>query len=261
MKLGADQLKALLATKHASDVFVPECKNGPTHTSSNLLILDAWAFRKSWTNYATLGYEIKVSRSDFEHDQKWVGYREYCHHFSFVCPAGLIRAHDLPKGVGLIWASANGAKLFTKVKAERNEPDPVKLLDVFSYILMCRTRIGAEDQVTKEDRYREWVDEAEKRRRLAYFCKGHVLRSFDNMREDLKAMELKVRMAEDLKNHLEGLGIGWPENGRIWETRNQLDELVGRIPGHLKHDMIQVKRGLEATIKAIEEIEKPVREP
>lgn len=60
----AKAILELLRAKHAEDVFVPECKTGPSqgHDHSRF---DAWVMKKSWANAATIGYEIKVSRSDF----------------------------------------------------------------------------------------------------------------------------------------------------------------------------------------------------
>ena len=69
----ASDLLALLAKKHSADVFVPECKTGGTWAGTHLR-LDAWAMRRSWTHPTVWGYEIKVSRSDFLSDDKWVGY-------------------------------------------------------------------------------------------------------------------------------------------------------------------------------------------
>ena len=78
-----DKLKA----KHTDDVFVAECKNGPTHTASHRR-LDAWVMKKSWSPITMLGYEIKQSRSDFLQDNKWQAYLPCCHQLYFVCPKG-----------------------------------------------------------------------------------------------------------------------------------------------------------------------------
>lgn len=42
----ADVLTDLLAERHSKDVFVPQCKNGPTHTATDLLIMDAVAIAR-----------------------------------------------------------------------------------------------------------------------------------------------------------------------------------------------------------------------
>jgi hypothetical protein len=90
------------------DVFITECKNGETWGARDLYKLDAWVLKRTYSPLTTIGYEIKVSRSDFENDQKWTNYIDLCHEFFFVCPGGLIRATDLPSSVGLIWVSSTG---------------------------------------------------------------------------------------------------------------------------------------------------------
>lgn len=43
--MDAGTIVALLRTKHAEDVFVDECKDGPTHYGHHLR-MDAWAMKK-----------------------------------------------------------------------------------------------------------------------------------------------------------------------------------------------------------------------
>ena len=85
----ANKIQSLLAVKHSKDIFVPECKDGPTHTADHLR-MDAWVMKRSWVRPLSIGYEIKISRQDFLNDQKWHSYLNYCNEFYFVCPAGLI---------------------------------------------------------------------------------------------------------------------------------------------------------------------------
>jgi hypothetical protein len=61
--VSANVLLKALAQRHKDDVFVPECKNGPTQTGSHRR-LDAWVMLKTWSPVTMIGYEIKVSRSD-----------------------------------------------------------------------------------------------------------------------------------------------------------------------------------------------------
>lgn len=132
----ASDIIDLLAEKHAPDLFVPECKIGPTWTGKPLR-LDGWAMKKSWANPRYIGYEVKVSRSDFLADKKWRDYLPFCSEFSFVCPKGLIAPEEIPEGIGLIYASDKG--LTTKVVAKRvgiQFPESVA-----HYILMSRASI------------------------------------------------------------------------------------------------------------------------
>lgn len=66
-------IKQSLAKKHGNrEFFITECKNGPTGTG--LLQLDGVVIYKSWEHPRIVGYEIKISRSDFQRDNKffWV---------------------------------------------------------------------------------------------------------------------------------------------------------------------------------------------
>ena len=149
-------IKSLLAIRHSKDVFVDECKNGPTHGATNLLKLDAWAMSRSWANPITFGYEIKVSRSDFLGDNKWPQYLKYCSQFYFVAPSGVIKPGELPKRVGLVVPTKNGTKLLTKKKAPiRNVTIPE---DLFRYVLMCRAKISKEAVENNREYWIEWLE-------------------------------------------------------------------------------------------------------
>jgi hypothetical protein len=173
------QILNALAVQHKDDVFIPECKNGQSW-GNDLLKLDAWVLKRTYSPLTTIGYEIKCSRQDFERDQKWTGYLGFCHYFYFVCPAGLIKAADLPPGVGLVWVSASGT-LHTKHKATRmSNPDPTEMNKLLIYALMARSKIVAnmysrnEPEVDHLQGVRECVEKANAKKELAYFIKGHV---------------------------------------------------------------------------------------
>ncbi len=137
MKITAKTIRNVIACKHSKDLIVPECKTGPTWFNDNLRKLDVWILRRSWTQFATIGYEIKISRSDFLRDKKWPEYLQYCHEFSFVCPWGIINPEEITdSSVGLYWISKNGKRLFIQRKAEHRE---IELPDLLIYhILMSR---------------------------------------------------------------------------------------------------------------------------
>lgn len=111
-------IKDALRLKHTNDFFLTEVKNGPSGWQGSNVRMDAMAIKKSWSQPNIIGYEIKVSRADFEQDHKWPKYYEQCHTFSFVCPRGLIQPEELPEDVGLIWYNEEKMTLFTKRKAQ-----------------------------------------------------------------------------------------------------------------------------------------------
>ena len=137
----ANQIQSLLARKHSEDIFVSECKDGPT-VATNHLRMDAWTMKRSWTNPLSIAYEIKVSRQDFLNDHKWHNYLNYCNEFYFVCPSGLIDKSELPDEVGLIYVAKTGTRLFKKKPAHRRIIElPESLL---KYILICRAEVRHE---------------------------------------------------------------------------------------------------------------------
>ena len=151
-----------LATRHAKDVFVPECKMGSAWAGCR--ILDAWAMSKSWSPWTTFGYEVKVSRSDFLNDRKWQEYLPVCHEFYLATPAKLVAPEELPPDVGLLWM-VGGRRMICKRKAVRREPDPAKLGRLMSYVLMSRARIVADmheanaPEEDARDRWSRWLAE------------------------------------------------------------------------------------------------------
>jgi hypothetical protein len=228
----AQDIKQALSRHHSKDVFVDECKNGPTWVTSGLAQLDAWVLRRSWSPVATIGYEIKISRADFEQDQKWPSYLPLCHVFYFVCPAGLIKSTDLPKGVGLKWYSRAG-NIHTKLHADRHEPDPEKLLQLFYYLVMCRSQIVKDPGWHEPDHLqtiRDIVASAEARQELASIVGAHVQSRHTEMLKRVRAAEIMEREARDFADRLATLGIHWDPAAQEWshteEVRHQIGELV-----------------------------------
>ena len=164
-QMTAQSILELLADKHKNDVFVPECKAGSSWGSRRTPRLDAWVMKRSWSPWTAIGYEIKVTRSDFLRDDKWIHYLPLCHQFSFVCLRGLIDPKEIGDGVGLIWVTKNGKRLITKVKAPRRDIEsPVQLL---KYILMSRAEItrstyGIKTRIQRLAEWRAWLEDKKK---------------------------------------------------------------------------------------------------
>ncbi len=165
----ANEVLALLEAKHHEGVFVPECKFGPSGGYESTGRLDAWAMRPTWSPVTTIGYEIKVSVSDFRRDGKWPTYLDYCHEFYFVVPWGLIDKAECPEAAGLMYATKNLSRLITKKKAPRRE-SPVGLVDLMTYVLMWRTRVRSEygGRRPEQEFWREWMARKEEDRVFGY---------------------------------------------------------------------------------------------
>lgn len=81
---------------------------GVNEASTPARRFDFWWMKPSQRKQDTVGVEIKVSRGDFLADKKWREYLPYCEKFYFACPKGLIQAHELGPGIGLIWVNEHG---------------------------------------------------------------------------------------------------------------------------------------------------------
>lgn len=82
---------------------------------------DVFTVMKSFANFRADTYEIKVSRSDFLSDVtsgKWRKYLDHSHAVWFAVPEGMIKATELPEGVGLTVRSAKGWRSVRKPKPQ-----------------------------------------------------------------------------------------------------------------------------------------------
>ena len=252
---------SLLEQKHYKDAFIQECKNGETWGARDLLKMDAWVLLRTYSPLTMIGYEVKTSRQDFERDQKWPKYLDMCHQFYFVCPSGLIRATDLPSRVGIIWASKN--RLYTKRKAERVDPDMEKVNRLLIYIVMARSRIVANMYAVDKDEdkprmqlIREAIEEANERKSLAYFVKGHIRErqsALDKRERDLSFREDCVKNFEE---KLALLGITWQSENSNWGDRNQVESEINLLKERIDWRTLDRMKGLAQNLgKFVEEIE------
>jgi len=243
MNVTAQQIVKLLAQKHTGDVFVPECKDGPTVYGSHRR-LDAWAMKRSWAKPMVCGYEIKVSRSDFLQDEKWQDYLGLCTHFSFVSPTGVIRLDETPKDAGLLWVSKTGGRLFTKKKAPRREICVPS--DLYRYILMCRARIHDEHREPQDqaEYWRDWLAlKAEKRDlgyRVSLAIREHVTAvEIENMR-----LRKENANAREVRAILERMGIDASHVPSAYTIEHRLSELQRLIPKDMRYWLARLKESL-----------------
>jgi len=171
--ISAPTIIRLLREKHSSDVFVDECKDGPTWAGTHSR-MDAWVMPRSWTKPETTGYEIKVSRSDFLRDDKWPGYLPLCHRFYFVAPPDVIQLAEVPVEAGLMVTTKNGTRLLTKKKAPtRNVEIPESL---WRYVLMCRVRVTSERSLDPVEVWRRWLAEKDEQKHLGWNVSRNIRR-------------------------------------------------------------------------------------
>lgn len=139
-KVTSTDIKIALRDLHItrSTYFITECKTCSTYfpDPQGLLKFDGLAITKSYTKPNIIGYEIKVSRSDFKQDSKWHLYLQYCNEFYFVVPTGLVKKEELPDNVGLIYYNPDTKALRTVKKAQYRLID--KPVGVYEYIIFSR---------------------------------------------------------------------------------------------------------------------------
>lgn len=254
----ARDIVALLAIKHASDVFVPECKNGPTHSASHLR-MDAWAMARSWKHPKIVAYEVKVSRSDFLQDDKWRGYLPYCNELYFVCPQKLIAPEELPGDIGLMVPSANCTRLYTKRKAVYR--DIMINEDVLRYVLICRAKVTEDtshDKCDQSVRWAEWLAHRKYTKDLGHRV-GRALREVIS-EQITKAGDENRRLKEEnndlcsVRDTLQQLGFDGHIPGS-WSVESRVENLRKTVPPKLKGDLNNAKRNIEAMQEALAELE------
>lgn len=222
----------LLRERHAKDLFVAECKNGPTVGATRLLRLDAWVFRPTWVPPTTIGYEIKMSRQDFLGDEKWRSYLPLCHQLNFVCPAKLIEPPELPTDVGLLWITSGGGRLYTKRKAVYREIEPAPFLDLVYYVLMHRVRIVSETPGLTRNRgdslahWREWVEQRAAGCRLGPEIRGKIRESHNKLLADNAELRQCIESYAEVRRRIEELGLPVDRPVSAWLAERKVHELL-----------------------------------
>ncbi len=131
-KITADAVKSLITRRHDTTggewaVFL-ELRNGTGWVgqtrSIDVFAMNTWPSGK----FRRVGYEVKISRSDFLREMKDPDKRawamEVCNEFWFAAPSGVIQPGELPDGCGLLIVTQKGGGLRTiKVAPQRDVRD------------------------------------------------------------------------------------------------------------------------------------------
>lgn len=244
----AKDLLAMLAKKHTEDVFVPECKTGPSPCPR----MDAWAMRKSWAQPVTTGYEIKVSRSDFVGDEKWPYYLPYCSTFYFVCAPGVIAPEEVPDGCGLLVQA--GSRLITKRKAPWRDVEIPE--ELFRYVLMARVKIVGEFEPAESRsrayrlaKWEAWLKETEKSRELGYMVRGRISELWREQASEIRRMQAAVASYSKVDERLRELGID--ARCGSWSVVSALNEALGIDPA-LARQLRKVAGDLQGLAERVE---------
>lgn len=258
----ASRVVELLAQKHRADVFVAECKDGPSQHSKHLR-MDAWVMPRSWSKPTVTAYEVKVDRGDFTGDRKWQHYLDYCNEFYFVCPTGLIDPKELPAEAGLLYVSKTWTRLFKKKAAPRR--DVAIPESVFRYVLMCRARIGEERYDTyagsKLDYWREQLaqirEQKELGREVSRAIRGHVA----EVEHQNRLLQKQIEGYEAFRATCREAGLDPDTLCTRVGHRQAVDRLRGEIPEGLVNAVNQAIDDLERLRSAIADIEAAKKAP
>lgn len=235
-KMNSHDIEKLLEEKHKEDLFVSQCKTGAS--GKGVLILDGWAMKKSWANPCFTGYEIKVSRSDFNGDDKWRGYLDYCNEFYFVCPAGMVKPEEVPDPAGLICVSTTGNVLYKKKKPiYRDLLIPESL---YQYVLMVRTKITRDiwHRETKKEFWEKWLADKKVDNRFGYSV-GKTLREtikkeIEDVRYENKQLKDENENYSEIKSYLDSIGVN---RKRYHLSKNFVQQRLNELKKIIPDDM------------------------
>jgi len=195
-------------------------------------ILDGWALLPTWSPLTTIGYEIKVSRSDWLQDQKYEDYRTGCHLFYVVAPKGIVQKAELPNGVGLIEpiGKGDGERLVMRVKGVRQQPDPSVLVHLMAHVLMWRKDDREKGAQTREQRaafWQKWVEEKQQFHAIGRSVKGRMRTILRDALDDRARADARAKELEGVQAILDELGV--KPNFNIWSTRRQIESALNGV--------------------------------
>lgn len=256
-QMDARAIVKLLAERHAEDVFVSECKDGPSQ-ASNYSRIDGWAMKKSWAHPLVMGYEIKVSRGDFLQDKKWRAYLPMCNELYFVAPKGIVQVDELAAEVGLIEVVGTSRLLTRKRAAYRDVVIPE---DVFRYILMCRARIGEERdenmsaQAARGERWRQWLATKTENRELGYEVQRGIRENVQRVENENKALKDRMDDYDGIRAFLKREGLDPDRHLREWDVERKLNAQKAAFPEDIVREISNVSDGLQAILRFARSLE------
>lgn len=258
-KVTAKEIKEALADYNPKDFFLTECKTCSTYfpDPQGMLKFDGVGIRKSYTRPCITGYEIKVSREDFERDFKWHLYLNYCNEFYFVCPAGLLKKEELPDNVGLIWYYPDSKKLMVRKKALWREiEEPVGM---YRYIII--SRLDRERIPFYEDRAeyaRDYLADKLAKERLGREFGSRLAKDLTETQERLDSLaesEKQCGLAEQMKEIMKKHGVG----KCCYTTEDWAQALDMALRNHYPEELDEVIRHIQIAAEKLSRIEEENR--
>jgi len=253
-KFRSIDLIKLLAIKHSDDVFLSE-----VGVRSGGQRMDAWALKVTYKCLNAIGYEVKVSRSDFVNDEKWRTYLRYCTRFYFVCPSGVIQPEELPDDTGLYWVAKTGSRLLRKKLAPFRD---IHLSEEFWMSLIFNKMTPGKNQRTcdKTEYWKAWLEAKKEKSELGYNVRGKLREVVKHQIEQvgIKNRELcdENRRLEWTKEILEELGI---TDLTSWRTSkasisHRVEKFLGGLPSGFGGDISRLLSDLKTVQSSLSSI-------
>lgn len=190
-------IKKCLEKRHHNDFFMCEVKTGPSWFSRGLGIVDVFVMKKSWVNENIRIYEIKVSRSDFVKDEKWMNYLPFCNEFYFICPSGLIKRDEVGSTAGLcyIYPNSGNIKVIKKAPYKKRKISN----EIFRYILMSRLKSDRYPfHDSKLDYWKEWIANKDSARHMSFMIKSKMIERLSKAEGDAAQYKSDAMKFRDL---------------------------------------------------------------
>lgn len=230
-ELKAHDVVKALQYRHRDDVCTTELGLGRWGRRR----VDLWAMRRSHAHPGVFGYEIKVSRRDWERDEKFLEYAECCNELYVACPSSLIQPGEVPEDVGVVWVSGSG-KCMCKKKAKFVDRD---LTEAYRRVLM-RYEDPIQRLFDDERRYEQYIAQKQVLSRLNPKLKRALENEMTAAQGKINELEQQQGRANHAVAVLQHLGV--PEEVFSEENTNSY------VRGFNSWDMRAVEKKLIASV-------------
>lgn len=248
----ADEVLRGLSRIHTGDFWTTEVKDGPTAArNGGAMRIDGVAISRSWAHPRFVGYEVKVSRSDWLRDDKWHAYTEFCHEFYIACPSGLIQPEEVPQDVGLAWVSPDTLHVTRKRKAvfQKIEPDAWFLM----YLIYSKLDSDRYPFFSSAVEYWEaFVRSRAHRHNLGAQVSGALKEHIEDLTREVVRARDQIAEFERVKSEMRSAGLEAGEWGTSYTLRNVLREW--RQGGGTPEDLRQLRYRLQSARTQIDAV-------
>lgn len=246
--MNAEIIQSLLTARSDNDIYIAEC-------CVNECRLDGWAIRKSYSNPLTIGYEIKISKSDFLTDKKWTGYLSYCNELYFVCPSHLIQPNEVGEQVGLMWVASTGTRIYTKKKATYRIVEDKYINQILRSVLfnrcVVRENYWGNAQPDKSTFWKRWLQKKDEDKELGWNVSEKVRQLVEERVDKAKRENSSLRRKIEEFKRLEELLIKLNFNPEYFDLNEVQNRIKGAIPKDLLWTIDQVIDRLDRTKKKL----------